>query len=583
MMRQTAGPGPAEITAIRRRSRHALLAALVFSVFINLLMLTSPLYMLQVYDRVLASRSEPTLLALSLIVAFLFAIMGFLDHARGRILARVGARLQDALDARVLSAALRRLAERPGDGPAHAALHDLDAVARLWSLQVVTALIDLPWTVVFSAALFVFHPLLGAFALGGMALLALLAWANRQTVGPAANAATLAAIESDRLVDGLIGESDAIRAMGMTGQVLGRWRARRGVALRAALRADDLAGAWGSTSRTLRLFLQSAILGLGALLVLRGAISAGAMIAASILLGRALQPLEAVIVHWPQIVRARSAASRLGGLLAAVPPEEPRTPLPRPHARLAVEGLTVVPPGARTPVLRGIDFRLEPGQALGVIGPSGSGKSALARALCGAWPAAAGSVRLGGATLGQYDLATLGRHIGYLPQRVTLFEGTIAENIARLDPSPDPGRVVAAARRAAAHAMIVGLPDGYDTRLGPAGVPLSGGQIQRIGLARALHGDPVLIILDEPDTGLDSEGMAALDRAIGDARAAGAAVVVMAHRLATVAQCDLLLVLREGAMQAFGPRERILRRSPREVGPARFSSRGVAAGAVAGA
>lgn len=560
-------PGRAEIAAARGLSRHALAVAFVFSVFVNLLMLVSPLYMLQIYDRVLVSRSEPTLLALSLIAAFLFLVLGFLDHARGRVLARIGARLQGELDSRVLSASFRRLATHPGDAPALAARHDLDAIARLWSSHVVTAVLDLPWVAVFSAALFVFHPLLGAFALGGMALLAGLAWANRASGDAATNEATLAALASDRLAEGLAADSEVIRAMGMTGHAFARWQRMREAALRGGMRAGDRAGAYASATRALRLFLQSAILGLGAWLVLRGALSAGAMVAASILLGRALQPLEAVIMHWPLITRARAARARLGRLLAELPPEAPRTALPAPRARLEAEGLAVVPPGGQAPVLRGISFRLGPGQAMGVIGPSGAGKSSLARALCGVWPPAAGTLRLDGAALGQYEPARLGSHIGYLQQRATLFEGSIAENIARLDPAADPARIVAAARKAAAHEMIIGLPEGYDTAVGPGGGRLSGGQVQRIGLARALYGDPALIILDEPDAHLDGEGAAALNRAIRAATAGGAAVLVMAHRPAALQECALLMVLREGRVQSLGPRDRILREALRDAGP----------------
>lgn len=561
-------PGRAELSAVQRASRHAIAVAFLFSVFVNLLMLTSPLYMLQVYDRVLASRSESTLVALSLVAAFLFLILGFLDHARARLLARIGARLQGELDSRVLSAAFRRLATHPGDTAALAARHDLDAMARLWSSQVVSALMDLPWAAVFSVALFVFHPLLGAFALGGMIVLAGLAWASRVTGDAAANEVASAVLAGDRLADGLVAESETIRAMGMTGPALTRWQHLREAAQRGAIRAGDRAGSWGSATRALRLFLQSAILGLGAWLVLRGALTAGAMVAASILLGRALLPLEAMITHWPLMRRARVARARLGDLLAAIPPERPRTALPCPRGRIEVAGLAVIPPGERAPVLRGVSFRLMPGQAMGVIGPSGAGKSSLARALCAVWPATAGTLRLDGAALDQYDPDMRGSHIGYLQQRAALFEGTIAENIARLDPAASPARIVAAARKADAHGMITALPEGYDTGVGPGGGRLSGGQIQRIGLARAFYGDPALIVLDEPDSNLDGEGAAALNRAIHAAKAGGAAVIIMSHRPAAIQECELLMVLREGRVRSLGPRDRILREAVRDAATA---------------
>ena len=321
----------------------------------------------------------------------------------------------------------------------------------------------------------------------------------------------------------------------------------------------DRSGGYIVLTRTLRIFLQSAILGLGAWLVLRDSLSPGAMIAGSILLGRALQPIESAVGQWPMLTRSRAARDRLAQLLSEVPPEEERTQLPRPAGRIKVSGLAVVPPGDTRPVLRGVSFRVEPGQAIGVIGLSGSGKSSLARALCGVWQPVAGSVRLDGATLDQYDPDTLGSYIGYLPQRVTLFEGTIAENIARLQGNPDGLKVVEAAKKAAAHDMILRLPDGYDTRVSALGGRLSGGQIQRIGLARALYGDPVIVVLDEPNSNLDNEGSMALNDAIKQMKAAGCAILIMAHRPAAIQECDLLLVVEDGARRAFGPRDQVLR------------------------
>jgi ATP-binding cassette subfamily C protein len=308
------------------------------------------------------------------------------------------------------------------------------------------------------------------------------------------------------------------------------------------------------------------MLGLAAWLVLRQELSAGAMIAASILMGRALQPVEQAVAQWPVVTTARQATVRLAGLLSAAPPEPTRTRLPRPQAMLDVQGLTVVPPGAAAPVLRDLAFRLSPGQALGVIGPSASGKSSLARALIGVWRPSAGRIRLEGAALDQYDLDVLGSLIGYLPQRVGLFDGTIAENIARLQADADPGRIIAAAQAAAAHEMILQLPEGYDTQVASVGSRLSGGQIQRIGLARALYGDPVLLILDEPNSNLDNDGAVALNQAIRSAKQRGAAVLIMAHRPAALQDCDLLLVLQDGASAAFGPRDAVLRALVRNAG-----------------
>jgi len=559
------GPGLAELAAARQAFCGAMTAAFAFSAFVNLLMLTAPLYMLQVYDRVLASRSVETLVALSLLAGFLFLIMGLLDHARGRVMARVGGRLQAGLEGRVLSAALRRLALFPQDTAALGAQRDLDAVARFWASPVLLALFDAPWTPVFIALLFVFHPWLGLLAIGGGVTLALITWANQRMTAAAVQSSTLAVQATDRLAEALKAEAEVIQALGMRAAVFARWQAGRAVARDSGLVAADISGRWSVFSRTFRLFLQSAMLGLAAWLVLRAELSAGAMIAASILLGRALQPVEQAVGQWATVTEAAQARARLAGLLAQVPPPVPSTPLPRPDARLEVQGLAVAAPGGPM-LLRGVGFSLAPGQVMGVIGPSGAGKSTLARALVGVARPAAGRIRLDGADLGQYGSDALGAMVGYLPQRVPLFDGTIAENIARLECAPDPGQVIAAARAAGAHAMILDLPAGYDTPVSPHGSRLSGGQIQRLGLARALYGDPVLLVLDEPNASLDTEGAQALNLAIRAARARGAAVLVMAHRPAALQECDLLMVLKDGQMTACGPRDAILRDAVRNAG-----------------
>ncbi|HLQ17971.1 MAG TPA: ATP-binding cassette domain-containing protein, partial [Tabrizicola sp.] len=354
-------------------------------------------------------------------------------------------------------------------------------------------------------------------------------------------------------------EAEMIQALGMGGATLARLRQRRDRVLETGLAAADVSGRYTVLIRTFRLFLQSAMLGLAAWLVLRQELSAGAMIAASILMGRALQPVEQAVAQWQIVTRARQGHARLAELLSATPVPQPRTELPRPRAMLEVQGVSVVPPGAPAAVLRGLSFRLSPGQALGVIGPSASGKSTLARALTGVLQPSAGQIRLDGAALQHYPAELLGSVLGYLPQRVCLFDGTVAQNIARLQPDADPGRIVAAAKAAAAHEMILALPEGYDTPVAGLDSRLSGGQVQRIGLARALYGDPVLLILDEPNAHLDNEGSLALNRAVRTAKARGAAVLIMAHRPAALQECDLLLVLHEGAVAAFGPRDTVLR------------------------
>jgi ATP-binding cassette subfamily C protein len=551
--------GYAELKAARADQRGLFWAIGLFSVFVNFLLLTGPLYMLQVYDRVLGSRSEATLVALSLLVTFLFLAMGILDHARARIMARIGASMQEKLDRRVFGAAMKRLALVPTDPVALAAQRDLEAVQRLWGSPVLMAIFDIPWTPFFVAAIFVFHPVLGWLAVAGGVFLVIVTILNQRMTQAPINRTNGLTLQAERMSDLIKTEAEAVQALGMTGAAFDRWHLARGAALGEGLVAGDLGGVFGAVSKTFRMFLQSAMLGVGAWLVLQGQLSGGAMIAGSILMGRALQPIEQAVGQWAMVTRAQEGNRRLAELLTRVPPEPARTELPRPRALLDVNGLSVVPPGEQQAVLRGVTFQLEPGQALGVIGPSGAGKSTLARALIGVWRPAAGKVRLDGATLDQYDPDTLGSYIGYLPQRVTLFEGTIADNIARLQANPDSAKVVEAAKKAAAHEMILRLPDGYDTRVSTLGGRLSGGQIQRVGLARALYGDPVFLVLDEPNSNLDNDGTVALNNAIRSLKAMGGSVLIMAHRPAAIQECDMLLVLEDGTRRAFGPRDQVLR------------------------
>ncbi|OWU86351.1 peptide ABC transporter ATPase [Oceanicola sp. 22II-s10i] len=551
-------PGLEELRAVRRESRHLFWAAALFSAFANILMLTGPLYMLQVYDRVLSSRSTATLLALSTIVAFMFLIMGLLDLSRTRILARIGARFQSRLDGRVFDAVIRRAAIRP-DALSASGLRDLESIQKLLGSPALVAMFDIPWTPVFLAGISLFHPMLGLLALAGGALLVCITLLNQWiSRGPQLDSMrrTMAA---EQISDQLRNEAEMLQAMGMRDAAFARWNSARDAALAAQLAATDTTVTFSSIGKTFRLFLQSAMLGLGAYLVLQGELSAGAMIAGSILLGRALAPIEMAIAQWPMITRARSGWRSLGTLLTEIPPEPRRTELPRPRARLEVSQATVIPPGDSVAALRIVSFNVEPGQAVGVIGPSGAGKSTLARALTGAWRVAGGKIRLDGASLDQFDPTARGNHIGYLPQRVQLFDGTIAENIARLSPEPDDQKVIAAAKLADAHEMILKLPDGYDTRVTANGGRLSGGQIQRIGLARAMYSDPVLLVLDEPNANLDNEGSMALNGAIRALKARGCSVLIMAHRPAAIQECDLLLMLENGSRVAFGPKDEVLR------------------------
>lgn len=549
--------GLAELRSVRKRSRALFWMVALFSLFANLLMLTGPMYMLQVYDRVLGSGSEETLIALSILVVFLYGVMGVLDHTRGRIMARVGARFQDALDRRVFDAVVRKSAIAP-DTRTNANLADLESVQRLLTSPVLMAFFDMPWTPIFFAAIFIFHPMLGWLAVCGAAVLIAITFANQILSRNSQAKAGMAGQTAGAIADQIRTEAEMVQAMGMRDAAFDRWQKARGEALESQIRATDVGGTFSSMTKTLRLFLQSAMLGLGAYLVLQGELTPGAMIAGSILLGRALAPVEMALNQWPIVQRGREGWQSLATLLGAVAPELPRTALPKPAAKLVAKNLTVVPPGERQASLKSINFNVEPGQAVGVIGPSGAGKTTLARTLTGVWPPAGGYVRLDGAALDHYGAEVLGQHIGYLPQRVQLFDGTIAENIARLSSQPDDAKVVEAAKKAAAHEMILELPKGYDTHVSAGQVRLSGGQMQRIGLARALYDNPVILVLDEPNSNLDNVGSQALNHAIRSMKADGRSVLIMAHRPAAIQECDTLLVLDGGMRMAFGPKDEVL-------------------------
>lgn len=550
--------GREELRAARRESRGLYWFVGIFSFFVNLLMLTGPIYMLQVYDRVLGSRSVETLIALSVLVVFLYGMMGLLDYARGRVMGRVAARFQARLDRRVFDAVIRKAALSP-DEHTTTGLRDLEAVQRLLSSPVLMAIFDMPWTPLFLAGIWLFHPWLGALALVGGGIIILVTVVNQSvTKRPAAKSAR-ATGAAEALANQIRTESEMVQAMGMRDQAFSRWQVARDESLKSQIASSDLVGTFTTTTKTFRLFLQSAMLGLGAYLVLQGELTPGAMIAGSILMGRALAPIELAVGQWALVQRAARGWNSLAELLALVPPEQPRTPLPKPKALLDVRQVTVVPPGDQQAALKTITFTVQPGQAVGVIGPSGAGKSTLARALTGLWRPAGGKIRLDGASLDQFEPRVLGEHIGYLPQRVQLFEGTIAENISRLAEQPDPAKIVEAARKADAHDMILKLPDGYDTRVTAGGGRLSGGQMQRIGLARAMYGDPVLVVLDEPNSNLDNEGSEAVNHAIRSFKSEEKSVLIMAHRPAAIKECDLLLVLENGMVRAFGPKDQVLR------------------------
>ncbi len=552
-----------DLSLSKTNTRGLVAAAILFSVFSNLLMLTGPLFMLQVYDRVLVSRSEETLVALFGLVAILYVFYWLLEFARGRVMGRVAARVGSAVDARVFRAGLDRAAAGKGGS---AALHDLEAVRALLGSPVLLALFDMPWTIVFLAAIFLFHPLLGWLALVGGGLLIVAALLNQRLTArrnAEAHALSLASLNFARQAEA---GADLIAAQSMAPTMTRRWLAIQDAYLGDTARTGDWTGAFSSFTRAFRFFLQSALLALGAWLVLRGQITAGAMIAASILLGRALAPVEIGISQWAVVQRGRAAWRNLRKLLEETPAPAQTTELPAPRPRLDVKGVTFVPQPGASPVLHQVSFSLKEGEALGVIGRSGAGKSTLARIVTGLLAPQAGEVRLDGATLPQHGVDRLGRFIGVLQQEIHFFDGTVAENIAHMAEAPDPEKVVAAARKAHIHDIVLKLPQGYDTRIGESDRQLSGGQKQRLALARALYGDPGLLVLDEPNSALDAEGSEALNAAVTEAKADGRAVIIMTHRPTAISTCDRLLVLDAGRVTAYGPRDEIIRTMLRNAG-----------------
>lgn len=494
-----------------------------FSFFINLLMLSIPLYMLLVYDRVLTSGSHSTLLALTVLTAMMLIIMGALELFRSRILVRVGSRLERLLSGRVFDAFMRQSLRAKNDDGMRP-LQDLTSVRDFLSGQGPLALFDAPWTPIYIGALYLLHPLYGFIATVGAVVLFTIALLNELiTRHPTAEAADLLGRGRALAIAGHR-NSDVLFAMNMLTGLRDRWQWYQANALARQSKASDRAGAISASSKTIRLALQAAILGAGATLVIDQLVSPGSMIAASIIMGRALAPVDQAIGNWRHFIAARSAFRRLDQLLHAIPAELRRMELPKCQGQLTVEKVIAGPPGAQKPTLTNISFDLAPGQALGVLGPSGSGKSTLVRLITGIWQAQHGNVRLGGATLAQWDSVQRGQDIGYLPQDVVLFSGTVRENISRFSEQPDDEAVARAASRAGVHEMILHLPDGYETQIGDGGNMLSGGQRQRVAFARALYGDPVLVVLDEPNSNLDAEGEAALAQAIREMKSRGQTV-----------------------------------------------------------
>ena len=538
--------------------RGALVWLLLFSLGINLLILASPIYMMQVFDRVLASGRIETLLFLTLIAGIAMLTMGLLETARGRFLLRVGNWLDHRLSDEIIASALgARLAGLSGSAQS---LRDLATVRGTLSSPAINAFVDAPWVPAFILIIWLMHPLLGLIALVAALILAAVALTNEILSRQALSRAGRLSLAATQSVDSALRNAEVIQAMGMLPALLSRYGHTNARALAAQQRAGDCSAALIGFSKSLRIYVQILILGGGAWLVLRGELTSGGMIAASILLGRALAPLEQSIGAWKQLVGARDAWRRLRRLLADQPRRTPGTPLPAPKGALNCDQITFVPPGSGRPVLRNISFNVSAGEVLGVIGPSASGKSTLCKILTGTWQPTRGHARLDAADIHMWPPDALGPHVGYLPQDVELFAGTITENISRLAQESNPAAVVAAARQAGVHEMILSLSQGYDTEIGEGGSFLSGGQRQRIGLARALYEQPKLIVLDEPNAGLDAVGEEALVEAILAAKTWSSTVVVVAHQPSILRAVDQLLLLRDGQLIAVGPRDQILRK-----------------------
>lgn len=547
-----------ELAAALRSCRTAFVGIGLFSGVINILMLTGALFMLEIYDRVLPSRSLPTLISLGLLVLVLFAMQGLLDLVRSRILVRIGASIDEALRGGMFRAILRVPLVAGNQGNGIQPVRDLESVRSFMAGPGTTALFDLPWIPVYLVVIFAFHIALGMTALcGAIVLVGLTLLTDLLSRGPMKSAGDVG-LERSNFAEACRRNAEVIAAMGMASRIEAKWEEVTRRHLVELQRVSDLTGGFGAFSKVLRMVLQSAVLAVGAYLVIEQQASAGIIIAAAILAGRALAPVDLAIAHSKSFLAARHSWRRLNTLLALLPARvEPMT-LPSPKKRLALQDVCVAAPGTKKLIVQSIGLEMEAGHALGIVGPTGSGKSTLVRALVGVWQPVAGRIRLDGADLDQWSPHELGRHVGYLPQDVELFAGTVGENISRFDREADANAIVAAAQAAGVHDLIVGLREGYETQIGEQGEVLSAGQRQRIALARALYRDPFFVVLDEPNSNLDSEGDIALTNAVFGVRNRSGIVVIVAHRPSALVAVDWILALNSGRLQAFGEKEAVL-------------------------
>jgi ATP-binding cassette, subfamily C, bacterial len=545
------------VTAARRELRPALVATVVLGAFANVAALAMPLYSIQVYDRVLTSRNLTTLAMVTAVTVFVLAVYAALDSLRHAILNRASIRLDRTLSEQAFDTVFRSRIADPGTEAARA-FRDI-ATVREFIGTALAAFLDLPWVPVFVALSFAIHPVLGLVAVVSTILVAVAALASEALTRKSALAAARHLAAAQRHSAGVLRDAETISVLGMCGTMRAIWMGHHEAMLSRQVVTTGLCNLLLCVTKFIRSGVQIAIMGVAAYLVIDGAIQAGVIFAASLMIGRALAPVEQSVAAWRRFVAAREAVAKLTETFAACPAAAEPLELPRPAGRLCMDGVYTTAPGTNSLLLKNVSFAVEPGEALAIIGASGSGKSSLVRVLTGIWPMTAGSVRLDGATLSQWAPDQLGRHIGYVPQDITLFEGTIAQNIARHG-KVDSTNVIAAARAAGVHEAILRLPRGYETPVGVAGETLSGGMRQRVALARALHGDPAIVILDEPNSNLDAAGDQALADAVTSLKAAGKTVVMVSHKRGLLAQADKLLVMADGAVQAFGGRDEVVRR-----------------------